>query len=134
MNRMFYVRLFYRVCCFIFILKKAENRFFRCNFSVLTFLYRRFIIYLNIFKKGTKLDLRPHIQLIDFDKFDLKKLSESEFNSMVEKKQRFVQLNDAMRMCKNFGNKTFNTIETSSNLNLGVKEMFEMAIRSALRV
>jgi Ni,Fe-hydrogenase III large subunit len=86
------------------------------------------------FQKGTKLDLRPNIQLIDFDKFDLKKLSESEINSMVEKKQGFVQLNDSMRMCKNFGNKTFNTIETSSFLNLGVKEMFEMAIRSALRV
>ena len=82
--------------------------------------------------KGTKLDLRPRNQLIEFDKFDLRKLSDCEIELM-KGEHEFVQLNDAMRMCKNIGNKTYNIIETSSKLNLGVREMFEMAIRSAFK-
>ena len=82
--------------------------------------------------KGTKLDLRPREQLLDFDKFDLKKLSDREIDLM-KGEHDYVQLNDAMRMCKNIGNKTFSSIETSSKLNLGVKELFELAIRCALK-
>jgi hypothetical protein len=82
--------------------------------------------------KGTKLDLRPKEQLLDFDKFDLKKLSDREID-LIKGEHEYVQLNDAMRMCKNIGNKSFSIIETSSKLNLGVKELFELAIRCALK-
>ena len=76
--------------------------------------------------------MRPREKLIEFDKFDLKKLNDREIDLMQDEHE-YVQLNDAMRMCKNIGNKTFSIIETSSKLNLGVKELFELAIRCALK-